>query len=60
MQIRIQLNHDSIMIESLTDVLVRISNEGKSLHKHYAMVNTQLEQVVGSQNDLFNELHNKN
>ena len=47
------------MIERLSVVLVRISNDVKALCKHYSMVHTQLEQVGRSQNDLFRDVHTK-
>ena len=53
MQISDQLKHNAIIIERLSDVLVRISNDVKGLCKHFSMVHTQLEQVSRSQHDLF-------
>ena len=44
------------LLKSLSDVLVRISNDVKGLCKHFSMVHTQLEQVSKSQQDLFRDM----
>ena len=62
MQISDHMKQNAIIIEHLNDVLVRISNDVKGLCKHFSMVQTQLEQVSRSQQDLFRDMlrqHNK-
>ena len=62
MQISDQLKYNARVIEKLSDVLVRISNDVKGLCKHFSVVHTQLEQVSKSQQDLFRDMlkqHNK-
>jgi hypothetical protein len=45
------------MIERLSDMMFRIANDVKGLGKHSSMVQTQLELVAKSQNDLLNEMN---
>ena len=47
------------MIEHLGDYMSRVKGELKLISKHAAMVTTQVEQVLKDQNDLLNELNNK-
>ena len=48
------------MIEHLSDYMSRVKGELKLISKHASMVTTQVEQVLKAQNDLLNELYNKN
>ena len=48
------------MIEHLGDYMFRVKGELKLISKHASMVTTQVEQVLKAQNDLLNELNNKN
>ena len=48
------------MLEHLGDYMSRVKGELKLISKHASMVTTQLEQVLKAQNDLLNELNNKN
>ena len=48
------------MIEHLSDYMSRVKGELKLISKHASMVTTQVEQVLKAQNDLLNELNNKN
>ena len=48
------------MIENLGDYMSRVKGELKLISKHASMVTTQVEQVLKAQNDLLNELNNKN
>ena len=59
MQISDHLKHNAIVIERLSDLLVRISNDVKGLCKHFSMVKTQLEQVSRSQHDLLKQQQDK-
>ena len=59
MQTSNQLKPNAIMIQRLSDMIFRIANDVKGLCKHASMVQTQLEQVSKSQNDLLNEMNNK-
>ena len=47
------------MIDRLSDLMFRIANDVKGLRKHASMVQTQLEQIAKSQNDLLDEMNNK-
>ena len=47
------------MIECLSDLMFRTANDVKCLSKHASMVQTQLEQIAKSENDLLNEMNNK-
>ena len=49
------MKHNAFMIERLSDIMFRIVNDVIGLYKHSSMVQTQLEQVAKSQNDLLNE-----
>ena len=55
-----QLKHDSYMLEHLSDYMASVKGELKIISKHASMVTTQVEQVLKAQNDLLNELNNKN
>ena len=48
------------MIERLSDLMFRTANDVKILSKHASMVQTRLEQIARSQNDLLDEMNNKN
>ena len=48
------------MIRRLGDYMADIKGELKLISKHASMVTTQVEQVLQAQNDLLNELNNKN
>src|SRR4051812_20944445 len=48
------------MLEHLGDYMSRVKGELKLISKHASMVTTQVEQVLKAQNDLLNELNNKN
>src|SRR6266566_2305157 len=54
-----QLKRNAIMIERLSDLMFRTANDVKCLSKHASMVQTQLEQIAKSQNDLLDEMNNK-
>ena len=54
-----QLKWNAIMIEHLSDLMFRTSNDVNCLSKHASMVQTQLEQIAKSQNDLLDEMNNK-
>ena len=54
-----QLKHNAYMIEHLSDYMSRVKGEVKLISKHASMVTTQVEQVLKAQNDLLNELTNK-
>src|SRR6187399_2658660 len=54
-----QLQHNSYMIERLSDYMSRVKGELKLISKHASMVTTQVEHVLKAQNDLLNELNNK-
>ena len=47
------------MIERLSDYLSRAKCELKLISIHASMVTTQVEQLLKAQNDLLNELNNK-
>ena len=47
------------MIERLSDLMFRTANDVKCSSKHASMVQTQLEQIAKSQNDLLDEMNNK-
>ena len=53
-----QLKRNAIMIERLSDLMFRTANDVKCLSKHASMVQTQLEQIAKSQNDLLDEMNN--
>ena len=44
----------------MSDYISRVIGELKLISKHASMVTTQVEQVLKAQNDLLNELNNKN
>ena len=48
------------MLDRLGDYLSRTVNDLKLISKHASMVTTQVEQVLKAQNDLLNEMNNKN
>ena len=48
------------MIRRLGDYMADIKDELKLVSKHASMVTTQVEQVLKAQNDLLDELNNKN
>jgi 23S rRNA maturation mini-RNase III len=49
---------NAYMIDRLSDLLFRITNDVKGVSKHASMVQTQLEQVAKSQSELLNEMNN--
>ena len=53
-----QLKYNSDMIDRLSDLLFRISNDVRGVEKHGSMVQTQLEQVAKSQRQLLDEMNN--
>ena len=55
-----QLKQNTFMIKRLGDYMADITGELKLVSKHASMVTTQVEQVLKAQNDLLNELNNKN
>ena len=55
-----QLKRDAYMLDHLGDYMSRIFNDLKLISKHASMVTTQVEQVLKAQDDLVNELNNKN
>ena len=55
-----QLKHNVDMLEHLCDYMSRVKGELKLISKHAYMVTTQVEQVLKAQDDLLNELNNKN
>ena len=55
-----QLKSNAYMIGHLSDYMSRVNNELKLISKHASMVNTQAEQVLRAQNNLLDELNNKN
>ena len=55
-----QLKHNAYMIEHLSDYMASVKGELKLISKHASMVTTQVEQVLKAQNDLLDELNNKN
>ena len=55
-----QLKCNADMLEHLHDYMSRVKGELKLISKHASMVTTQVEQVLKAQNDLLNELNNKN
>ena len=48
------------MLEHLGDYMANVKGELKLISKHASMVTTQVEQVLKAQNDLLNEMNNKN
>lgn len=44
-----QLRNNAMMIDHLSDLMFRITNDVKGLGKHASMVHTQLDQVAKSQ-----------
>ena len=52
-----QLRRNAMMIDRLSDLMFRIANDVKGLGKHASMVQTQLDQVAKSQNDLLAEMN---
>ena len=48
------------MVEHLSDYMSRVKGDLKLISKHASMVTTQVEQVLKAQDDLLNELNNKN
>ena len=55
-----QLKQNTFMIKRLGDYMADNRGELKLVSKHASMVTTQVEQVLKAQNDLLNELNNKN
>ena len=55
-----QLKQDADMIKYLGDYMANIRGELKLVSKHASMITTQVQQVLKAQNDLLNELNNKN
>src|SRR3954462_11735015 len=55
-----QLKQNAYMIEHLSDYMSRVKGELKLISKHASMVTTQVEKLLKAQNDLLNELNNKN
>ena len=55
-----QLKYNSNMLEHLGDYMANVKGEPKLISKRASMVTTQVEQVLKAQNDLLNELNNKN
>ena len=52
-----QVKRNAYMIDRLSDLLFRISNDVRSVGKHASMVQTQLEQVAKSQRELLDEMN---
>ena len=48
------------MLDHLGDYMSRTINDLKFISKHASMVTTQVEQVLKAQDDLLNELNNRN
>ena len=48
------------MVEHLSDYMSRVKGDLKLISKHASMDTTQVEQVLKAQDDLVNELNNKN
>ena len=55
-----KLKNNSSEIGCLSDYMARVKGELKLVHKYASMVATQAEQVLKAQNDLLDELNNKN
>ena len=55
-----QLKHNSYMLDILGDYMSRTVNDLKLISKHASMVTTQVEKVLKAQDDLLEELNNKN
>ena len=55
-----QLKCNAYMVEQLSDYMSRVKGDLKLISKHASMVTTQVEQVLKAQDDLLNELNNKN
>ena len=54
------MKRNAYMVEHLSDHMSRVKNVLKLISKHASMVTTQVEQVLKAQDDLLNELNNKN
>ena len=48
------------MVEHLSDYMSRVKSDLKLISKHASMVTTQVEQVLKAQDELLNDLKNKN
>ena len=48
------------MVEHLSDYMSRVKSDLRLISKHASMFTTQVEQVLKAQDDLLNELNNKN
>ena len=55
-----QLKRNAYMVEHLSNHMSRVKNELKIISKHASTVTNQVEQVLKAQDDLLNELNNKN
>jgi hypothetical protein len=55
-----QLKRNAYMLDHLGDYMSRTVNDLKLISKHASMVTTQVEQVLKAQDDLLNQLNNKN
>ena len=55
-----RLKRNAYMVEHLSDYMSRVKGDLKIISKHVSMVTTQVEQVLKAQDDLLNELNNKN
>ena len=55
-----QLKRNAYMLDHLGDYMSRTVRDLKLISKHASMVKTQVEQVLKAQDDLLNELNNKN
>ena len=55
-----QLKRNAYMLDCLGDYMSRTVNDLKLISKHASMVKTQVEQVLKPQDDLLNEMNNKN
>ena len=55
-----QLKRNAYMLDHLGDYMSRTVNDLKLISKHASMVTTQVEQVLKAQDELLNELKNKN
>ena len=55
-----ELKNNAFEIGRLSDYMARVKGELKLISKYASMVSTQAEQVLKAQNDLLDELNNKN
>ena len=55
-----QLKRSAYLVEHLSDYMSKVKSDLQIISKHASMVKTQVEQVLKAQNDLLNELNNKN